>query len=267
MPATWFYILNVVGLSFTALMAAEEISQNWEKSRAKIAVLQAYSWKDRGLSMYDPFEVCSDLIQDKRKKMKRSPLDFKNPSDVCFWWRLRELILVDLNDKRITMEMLMVLCISLSLALSLCVAVTGVTFGRTTAVCALTVVIMPISILFQYRALTCASDVNRMFGGHPLFIHRTVAELKLDQYHDCENRPRAESSMDICQDVGYKMETHESLLLELAKVIEAQPLPETIASFTVTPQLVVIIIFVMAALLLVNSAALVHHVVIHFLAQ
>merc|ERR1712087_828384 len=77
-------------------------------------------------------------------------------------------------------------------------------------------------LVFVYKTLAYARDVNRMCKEHTSLLHNVVAEANMPM------RPQRPLDSHLQQ---------ERFLLQLATLIEQQPALETLASFTVTPQL------------------------------
>merc|ERR1719436_1383641 len=74
---------------------------------------------------------------------------------------------------------------------------------------------------FTYQILTLARDINLMTDEHTSLLHNVVAEVNMPL------RPQRPLDSHLQQ---------ERFLLQLATLIERQKPPETIASFTVSPQ-------------------------------
>jgi len=92
---------------------------------------------------------------------------------------------------------------------------------------------MVVMVKFTYEALSNARDVNLMSSEHATLLHNVVAEL---------NMPLS---------LQAPIEQHlqqERFLLQVATLIERQPLPETVATFSVTPQLFAGVLTILGAL-------------------
>merc|ERR1719277_1364298 len=82
-------------------------------------------------------------------------------------------------------------------------------------------------IVFTYKMLSLASDMNLMCEEHTSLLHNVVAEVNMPL------RPQRPLDSHLQQ---------ERFLLQLATLIERERAPETIASFAVTPQLFSLIV-------------------------
>merc|ERR1712217_748543 len=90
---------------------------------------------------------------------------------------------------------------------------------------------------FTYNALSDARDINMMCEEHTLLLHNVVAEMNMPL------RPQAPLDSHLQQ---------ERFLLQVATLIEKTPVPETVATFAVTPQLVSTVFGVLGSLTVVT---------------
>merc|ERR1712050_781857 len=81
---------------------------------------------------------------------------------------------------------------------------------------------MPVLLVFTYKTLNLARDMNLMCQEHTSLLHNVVAEANMPL------RPQRPLDSHLQQ---------ERFLLQLATLIERQPSLQTLASFTVSPQL------------------------------
>merc|ERR1711972_962723 len=99
---------------------------------------------------------------------------------------------------------------------------------------------MSVMFVFTYTMLSLARDMNLMCQEHTSLLHNVVAEANMPL------RPQRPLDSHLQQ---------ERFLLQLATLVERQPLLQTLASFTVSPQLCSAIIgslsFIFAVTLLI----------------
>lgn len=198
------------------------------------AIFQALSWDpDFGThSVVDPCETRSGKVRQQGVWLKChgiETLQLGRYSDglerARVWWPLRELILIDIKDERIAMEMLTILCILAIIISGVVSVVVLIYLQQITALTIVQAVLTVIMIWFVYCALTAARDINLMCKEHVLILRCLVLQMRLNDSTSLSKSEKQEHA------------ELQQFLLEMAGLIERQPMPETVASTTVTPEL------------------------------
>jgi len=202
---------------------------NYTRGCEAFAFFQALSWGDDGSSeLFDPFVTRNDAVLHARQQLKIEkvePLtlalqDSKGGEQAHVWWRLRELILVDIKDERILMETLVIVCIVAALFTGSSSLIVAFSVKEITAITVVTAAVTVWMLHFTHSALTNARDLNLMAKEHVLFLHGVVAQMSQRPPRSLDNQLR-----------------QERFLIQLATLIEKGTPPETVASFSVTPEL------------------------------
>jgi len=226
---TVLYTLNVASTCIRFLSLTERTRANYSRNLEIFTFFQALSWGDDGSGdLFDPFVTRNDAVLLARQRLKVEkvePLDLalqdsKAGEEAQIWWRLRELVIVDLKDERILGETLVVVCIAAALCLGGSSLVVAFSLKEMTAITVVTAAVQLQMLPFTYFALTNARDLNLMAKEHVLLLHSVVANMSQRPPRSLDNQLR-----------------QERFLVQLATLIEKSAPPETVASFPVTPEL------------------------------
>merc|ERR1712087_1068249 len=225
---TAVYVMNIGGVSARFLKHAWLITKVYKQNRWKLAIFQALSWKeDRSIAIYDPFTAKNHLVVLARKQLKENelrihPLNLEDPAESKVWWHLREIVMCEMKEGRVKMGVLVVISVSFSVFCGLSGLVVMLVMDQISSMLVVTAAVMTVTVAFTYKTLGLARDINLMCKEHTSLLHNVVAEVNMPL------RPQRPLDSHLQQ---------ERFLLQLATLIEQQPALETLASFTVTPQL------------------------------
>merc|ERR1712113_720317 len=131
-----------------------------------------------------------------------------------------EIILTGMKEWRAMMGVMVLMCGALSWFAGLSVIALVLLTGQITATTIVSAAMMPVLLVFTYRTLSLASDMNLMCEEHTSLLHNVVAEANMPL------RPQRPLDSHLQQ---------ERFLLQLATLIDLQPPLQTLASFRVTP--------------------------------
>jgi len=233
MWVTVVYMLNIGGVSARFLVQALVTVKLYTRSCWQLAIFQALSWKeDRSIAIYDPFETRNPDVVLARALLKESqlriqPLNLEDPAESKVWWHLREIVVTDMKERRAMMGVLVLMCVALAWLAGLSAIALMLEMNQISATTVVSAAMMPVLVGFTYKTLSLARDMNLMCREHTSLLHNVVAEANMPL------RPQRPLDSHLQQ---------ERFLLQLATLIERQPALQTLASFTVSPQLVSAII-------------------------
>jgi len=228
MWVTLMYLVNISGVSTRFLALSDRIDNIYRRSCMELETFQALSWQeDTRAAIYDPFATRNRYVMEARKKLRENVprigcLKLEEPEDSKVWWQLRELVFIQLKDGRILMEMMVLVIVYFGVLLGLSSIFVMTSLKEITAITIVTAVVMVVLLGRVHSFLRAARDINLMAMEHTCLLHSIVAEMNMPL------RPQMPLDSHLQQ---------ERFLLQVATLIEKQPQPETIASFTVTPQL------------------------------
>jgi len=221
---SWMYFLlyfvNTSGLVFRFLKQSHTVQANYHTNVDQLAVFQAISWEKNSVDVLDPMQTRNDRVQNFRDIMSKKniqPLDLGDVENAKTWWKLREMMLLDIKDERISMEMLSVVCFMSFCGIAACNVYTTICFGTITMLSLLSTMIILVLGRFNFLTLRDACDINSMCKEHVLVLRRKILELKLG----------AVSGKNV-------KEESQALLEEFARVIEEEGETETVVSLPIT---------------------------------
>jgi hypothetical protein len=237
---TSLYLLNIGGTSVRFLVRAAEVEYHYTCHVRQLAMFQALSRQqqqsnqiDLSRPVFEPFRTRPEAVHEARKALRDNPqgrivpLNLEDLEDSKVWWHLREMVLTDIQQGRVSAELLLLVSIIFCFGL---VGISSLTAQVTHGVTSSTVVnaiAMFGMVRFIYVVLTCARDINLMANEHCCLLHYVVAEMNLP--------------MSIQRPLDQHLQ-QERFLLQVATLIEKMPQPQAIAYFAVTPQKVSVIL-------------------------
>eukprot|EP00448_Togula_jolla_P019118 CAMPEP_0170578242 /NCGR_PEP_ID=MMETSP0224-20130122/5352_1 /TAXON_ID=285029 /ORGANISM="Togula jolla, Strain CCCM 725" /LENGTH=824 /DNA_ID=CAMNT_0010901199 /DNA_START=36 /DNA_END=2510 /DNA_ORIENTATION=+ len=237
MVVTFMYFVNMTGVCARFLLLTERTRGSTSHKCAQLAVFQALSWQEEtSRDLYDPFSTRNDAVVRARLRLREEspelqPLRLEQAEEAQIWWKLRELLLVDLKAEGVMMEMLVLMSIALVLLTGSFSLVVAFKVEKITSISIVTAMVNVVLLRFTYYALSNARDINLMSKEHALLLHGVVAQMATKPPRSLENQLR-----------------QERFLLQLATLVEKQHPPESVMSFDVTPELFSSIIVVTGAL-------------------
>jgi len=141
------------------------------------------------------------------------------------------------------MGVLALMCVALSWFAGFSAIALMLMMNQISATTVVSAVMMPFLVVFIYKTLQLARDINLMCQEHTSLLHNVVAEANMPL------RPQRPLDSHLQQ---------ERFLLQLATLIERQPSLQTLASFTVSPQLTSAIVGSMSIICAITLLMLAH---------
>jgi len=225
---TGVYLVNTIGVTTRFLEECHRIYLTYKRHLKQLALFQALSWQEtKETTLCDPFitrnwDIARARVALKDGEFKLQPLKLENPAESKVWWHLREIMLNELQADHLRSDVMVLLSVTFSVLAGVFSSLLMYVMNQVTSATIVSGAMMSITVPFTYAVMKRRRDVNLMVGEHTNLLHGVVAEVNMPL------RPQRPLDTHLQQ---------ERFLLQMATLIERQCAPETMASFTITPQL------------------------------